>query len=85
MFGPKRDGVTGRWRKLHEEELRDLYSSQIIMRIIKLKIMRWAGYVDRMREKRNVYRLFVVMSERKRPLGRSRWIDNNKMNLLEIE
>jgi hypothetical protein len=52
IFGPKRDEMTGEWRKLHNEELRDLYSSPSIIRIIKLRKMRWAGHVARMKEKR---------------------------------
>jgi hypothetical protein len=56
IFGPKRDEVTGEWRKLHNEELRDLYSSPNIIRIIKSRMMRWAGHVARMGEKRNAYR-----------------------------
>jgi hypothetical protein len=59
IFGPMRDEVTGEWRKLHNEELRDLYSSPSIIRIIKSRRMRWAGHVARMREKRNSYRLLV--------------------------
>jgi hypothetical protein len=58
MFGPKRDEVTGEWRKLHSEELHDMYSSPSIIRIIKARRMRWAGHVTRMGEKRNAYRLF---------------------------
>jgi hypothetical protein len=87
IFGPKRDGVTGGWRKLHNEELHDLYSSPSIIRIIKSTRMRWAGHVARMGEKRNVYRLLVGKPEGKRPLGRPRrrWIDNIKMDLLETE
>jgi hypothetical protein len=86
IFGPKRDGVTGGWRKLHNEELHDLYSSPSIIRIIKPRRMRWAGHVARMGEKRNVYRLLVGKPEGKRSLGRprSRWMDNIKMNLLDI-
>jgi hypothetical protein len=86
LFGPKRDGVTGGWRKLHNEELYNLYSSPSIIRIIKSRRMRWAGHVARMGEKRNVYWLLVGKSEGKRPPGRPRrrWIDNIKMNLLEI-
>jgi hypothetical protein len=59
IFGPKRDEVTGDWRKLHNEELHNLYSSPSISRMIKLRRMRWAGHVARMREKRNGYRIFV--------------------------
>jgi hypothetical protein len=86
IFGPKRDGVTGGWRKLHNEELHNLYSSPIIIRIINSRRMRWAGHVARMGEKRNVYRLLVGKPEEKRPLGRQRrrWMDNIKMDLLEI-
>jgi hypothetical protein len=57
IFGPKRDEVTGEWRKLHNEELRDLYSSPSIIRIIKSRRMRWEDYVARMEKKRNAYRL----------------------------
>jgi hypothetical protein len=57
IFGPKRDEMTGGWRKLHNEELRDLYSSPSIIRIIRSRRMRWAGHVSRMGEMRNVYRL----------------------------
>jgi hypothetical protein len=86
IFGPKRDGVRRRWRKLHNEELHNLYSSPSIIRIIKSRRMRWAGHVARMGEKRNVYRLLVGKPEGKRPLGRPRcrWIDNIKIDLLEI-
>jgi hypothetical protein len=82
----KRDRVTGGWRKLHNEELRNLHSSPSIIRIIKLRRMRWAGHVARMGEKRNIYRLLVGKPEGKRPLGRPRrmWIDNIKMDILEI-
>jgi hypothetical protein len=81
IFGPKRDGLTGRWRKLHNEEIHNLYSSPSIIRIIKSSRMRWAGHVARMGEKRNVYMLLVGKPEGKRPLGRPRrrWIDNIKM------
>jgi hypothetical protein len=86
IFDPKRDGVTGGWRKLHNEKLHNLYSSPSIIRIIKSRRMRWAGHVARMGEKRNVYRILVRKSEGKRPLERPRlrWIDNIKMDLLEI-
>jgi hypothetical protein len=85
IFGPKRDELTGEWRKLHNEELHDLYSSPSIIRIMKARRMRWAGYVARMAEKRNAYRL-VGKSEGRRPLGtpRRRWVDNIKMDILKI-
>jgi hypothetical protein len=65
IFGPKRDEVTGEWRKLHNEELRDLYSSPSIIRIIKSIRMRWTGHVARMGEKKNAYRLLVGKPEGK--------------------
>jgi hypothetical protein len=73
--------VTGGWRKLHNEELHNLYSSPSVIRIIKSRRMRWAGHVARIGEKRNVYRLLVGKPEGKRPLGRPRlgWIDNIKI------
>ena len=78
IFGSKRDGVTGEWRKLHNEELNDLYSSPNIVRVIKSRRMRLAGHVERMGERRGVYRILVGKPEGKRPLGRSRlrWEDN---------
>jgi hypothetical protein len=86
IFGPKRDKVTGDWRKLHHEELHNLYSSPSIIRIINSRRMRWAGHVARMGENRNAYRILVGKPEGKRPLGRSRrrWVDNIKMDLTEI-
>jgi hypothetical protein len=86
IFGPKRDEVTGEWRKFHNEELRDLYSSPSIIRIIKSRRMRWKGHVTRMGEKRNAYRLLVRKPEGKRPLGRPRrrWVDNIRMDLREV-
>jgi hypothetical protein len=72
IFGLKRDEVTGGRRKLHNEELRDLYCSPSIVRIIKSKRMKWAGHVARMGDKKNAYRLLVGKPERKRPLGRRR-------------
>jgi hypothetical protein len=75
------------WRKLHNEELRDLYSSPSIIRIIKSRRMRWAGHVARMGEKRNAYRLLTGKPEGKRPIGRPRrrWVDNVRMDLVEVE
>jgi hypothetical protein len=86
IFGPKRDEVTGEWRKLHNEELRDLYSSPSIIRIIKYRKMRWVGHFERMGEKRNAYRLLEVKPEGKRPLGRPRrrWVDNIRIDLGEV-
>jgi hypothetical protein len=86
IFGPKRDEVTGEWRNLHNEELRDLYSSPSIIRIIKSRRLRLAGHVARMGEKRNVYRLLVRKPKGKRPLGRPRrrWVDNIRLNLGEM-
>jgi hypothetical protein len=69
IFGPKGDEVTGEWRKLHNEELHDLYSSPSIIRIIKARRMRWVEHVTRMGEKRNAYRLLVGKPEGRRPLG----------------
>jgi hypothetical protein len=74
---------TGGWRKLHNEELHNLYSSPSIIRMIKSRSMRWAEHVARMGEKRNAYRILVGNPERKRPLGRARrrWVDNINMSL----
>ena len=72
IFGPKRDGVTGQWRKLHNEELNDLYSSPNIVRLIKSRIMRWAGHVARMEEERGVHKVLVGKPEGKRPLGETK-------------
>jgi len=86
IFGPKRDEVTGEWRKLHNEELNDLYSTPIIVQVIKSRRMRWAGHVACMGERRCVYRVLVGKPEGKRPLGRPkcRWEDNIKMDLQEV-
>ena len=86
VFGPKRDEVTGEWRKLHNEELRDLYSLPNIVRVVTSRRMRWAGHVARMGEERVVHRVLVGKPEGKRPLGRPRrrWEDNIKMDLREV-
>jgi hypothetical protein len=68
IFGPKRDEVIGDWRKLHNEELHNLYSSPSIIRMIKSRKMRWAWHVARM-GMRNIHKIFVGKSEGKRPLG----------------
>jgi hypothetical protein len=83
IFGPRWDEVTGDWRKLHNEELNDLYSSPNIVRVIKSRRMRWAGHVARMGEERGVYSVLMVKLEGKRPLGRPRrrWVDNIRMGL----
>jgi hypothetical protein len=86
IFGPKRDEVTGDWRKLHNKELHDFYYSPSIIRIIKSRRMRWAGHVARMGERRNAYRLLVGKPEGKRPLERPkrRWVDNIRMDLGKV-
>ena len=83
IFGPKREGVTGEWRKLHNEELNDVYSSPSIVRVVKSRRLRWAGHVVRMEEGRGVHKVLVRKPEVKRPLGRStpRWEYNIKMDL----
>jgi hypothetical protein len=72
IFGPKRDEVRGDWRKIHNEELHNMYSSPSIIRKIKSRSMRWSGHLARMGEKRNAYRILVGEPEGKRPLGRRR-------------
>jgi len=86
VFGPRRDEVTGEWRKLHNEELNDLYSLPNIVRVVKLRRMRWAGHVACMGEDRGVHRVLVGKPEGKRSLGRPRhrWEDNIKMDLQEV-
>jgi len=86
IYGPKRDEVTGECRKLHNEELNDLYSSPNIVRVIKLRRMGWAGLVVLMGERRGTYRILVGKPEGKRPLGRPRhrWENNIKMDLPEV-
>ena len=86
VFGSKRDEVTGEWRKLHNKNLRDLYSLPNIVRVVKSRRMRWVGHVARMGEGRGVHRVLVREPEGKRPLGkpRPRWEDNIKMDLREM-
>ena len=85
IFGPRRDEVTGEWGRLHNEELNDLYSTNIV-RMIKSRRMRWAGHVARMGEEKGVYRVLVGKPEGRRPLGRPRrrWVDNIRMDLQEM-
>jgi len=82
IFGPRRDEVKGEWRRLHNKELNDSYSSPNIVRVIKSRRMRWARHVARMREERGVYRVLVGKPEGRRPLGRPRrrWVDNIRMD-----
>jgi len=86
IFEPKRNEVRGEWRKLHNEELNDLYSSLNIVRVIKSRIMRWAGNVACMGDRRDVYGVSVGKPKGRRPLGRPsrRWEDNIKMDLQEV-
>ena len=86
IFWPKRDEIKGKQRKLHNEELEDLYSSSNTVRMIKSRRIRWAGHVAHMGEGRGMYRVLVGKPEGKRPLGRPRrrWEDNIKMYLQEV-
>jgi hypothetical protein len=86
VFGTRRDERTGEWRKLHNEELNNLYCSLNIVRVIKLRRMRWAGHVARMGERRGVHRVSVGKPEGKRRLvsPRHRGEDNSKMDLQEV-
>jgi hypothetical protein len=86
MFGPKRDEVTGEWRRLHNKELYALYCSPNIIRAIKSRGLRWAGHVARVGERRGAYRTLVGKPEGRRPLGRPRrrWEDNIKMDFREV-
>ena len=86
VFGPKRDEVTGEWRKMHNEELNDLYSLPNIVWVVKSRRMRRAWHVARMGEDRGVHGVLVGKPEGKRPLGRPRhrWEDNIKMDLQEV-
>ena len=86
LFGSRRDEVTGEWRRLHKEELNDLYCSPNIVRVIKSRRMRLAGHLARMGEERGAYRVLVGKPEGKRPLGRPRrrWVDNIGLDLQEV-
>jgi hypothetical protein len=86
IFGPKRKEVTGEWRKLHNEELTDFYSSPNIIRVIKSRRMRWARHIARMGERRGVYWVLVGKPEGKKPLCSPRrgGVDNIKMDLHKV-
>jgi hypothetical protein len=86
IFGPKKDEATGEWRRLHSEELNDLYTSPNIIQVIKSRRMRWAGCAACMGEKRGTYRILVGRPEGRQPLGRPRlrWEDNIKMDLQDV-
>ena len=86
IFGPRRDVVTGKWRKLHNEELNDLYCSPNIVQVFKSRRMRQAGHVARMGARRRIYRILVGKPEINRPLGRPRrgWEDNINKDFLEV-
>jgi len=86
IFGPRKDEVTGEWRRLHNENFNDLYSSPNIVRVIKSRRMRWAGHVARMGEESGVYRILVGKPDGRRPLvrPRRRWVDNIKLDLQEV-
>jgi hypothetical protein len=86
IFGPKRNEVTGEWRKLHNEEPNNLYSSPNIVQVIKSRRIRWARHVARMEKGKDVYGVLVGKPGRRRTLGRPkrRWEDNIKMDLWEV-
>jgi hypothetical protein len=86
IFGPERDEATGELRRLHNEELNDLYSSPNIIRVMKSRRMRWAGHVASMGEGRGAYRILLGRPEGRRPLGRPRrrWENDIKMVLQEV-
>ena len=86
IFGPKRDEETREWRRLHNEELNESYTSPNIVRVIKSRRMKWVVHVARMREERGVYRVLVGKPEGKRPLGRPRrrLVDNIRNDLQEV-
>jgi hypothetical protein len=83
IFGPRKDEVTGEWRRLHNEELNDLYSSPNNVWVIKSRRLRWAGHVARMGEEKGMYRVLVWKPEGRRPMGRPRriWVDNIRTDL----
>jgi hypothetical protein len=84
-FWPKRKEAIGEWRRLHNEEVNDLYSKPNIIRVIKSRRMRWAGHVPHMGEGRGAYRILVGKPEGRRPLGRPRrrWENSIKMDFQE--
>jgi len=86
LFGPRRGEVTGEWRRLHNEELNNVYSSPNIVWVIKSRRMRLVGHVTRMGEERGAYRVLVRKTEGKRPLGRPRrrWVNDIRMDLQEV-
>jgi len=86
LYIPRRDEVTGEWRRLHNEELNDLYSSPNIVRVIKWRRMRWAGHVARMGEESGMYGVLLGKPEGRRRLERPRrrWVDNIRMNLQDV-
>jgi hypothetical protein len=86
IFGPKSEGVAGGWRRLHNEEFRHLYASPNIIRVIKLRKMRWAGHTARMGNMRNAYNILVGEQEGKRSFGRHwrRWDDNIRMDVVRV-
>jgi len=86
ILGLKRDKVTGEWKRLHNEQLNNLYSSPNIIRVEKSRRLIWAGRVACLGHRRNAYRVLVEESEGKRPLARPRhrWEDNTKMYLQDV-
>jgi hypothetical protein len=86
MYVPRWNKVTGEWRRLHNEELNDLYSSPNIVRVIKSRRIRWVGHVARVGEERRVYRVLLGKPEERRPLGgpRRRWVDTVRMDVQEV-
>ena len=86
IYGPKRDEVTGEWRKLHNEELNHMYCSPNIVRVIKSIRMRWTGHVARIGKRTGLYRILVGKPEGKRSHGRPRprWEDDFKMDLQKV-